>query len=70
MSIPENCICGFEDSDCHIYNCDVFNETKSQVTFDNIYSNMANINKLIQAYKRMAAALKLRSECLKAYENI
>ena len=31
---------------------------------------MANINKLIQAYKRMAAALKLRSECLKAYENI
>ena len=70
MSIPEHCICGFEDSDCHIYNCDVFNDTEAQVTFDNIYSNMANINILIQAYIRMSAALKLRSECLKAYENI
>ena len=31
---------------------------------------MANMSKQIEAYKRMTAALKLRSECLKAYENI
>ena len=24
MSIPENCVCGFKDSNCHIYNCNVF----------------------------------------------
>ena len=37
--------------------CDVLNETEEQVSFENIYNNIANINKQIQNYKQITTAL-------------